>query len=339
MAEECAEREHEAGPTPALLDAAELELAELRAALSWAELHADPERQLRLVLALRFYFNTRGERGEGHRAFSAALERSASAPAALRARVVVEAGGAAVDQGDEERAVVLFRGALPHLEEAGDRVTTGRVYAHIGGSLARLGRLDEAVPEFERSADLFREIGDERRRAHALTQLAEVLQRKGEYDQARAHLLEALEVLEPMGSNASLAYALYMLGCVAADDGDEAAAARWASRALDEILGLRFHELLAYELVFVAGLVLGRAPADAARLLGSARESFGRAGVTIQSVEAARVAELEATLREPGHEPFDELARAGALLALEDAVSLAQQALAQLVATNGVARR
>ena len=333
LAEAFAEREHEAGPTPALLDAAELELAELRAALSWAEAHADPERQLRLVVALRFYFNTRGERGEGRKAVSAALDRAGSVPPEMRARVVVEAGNAATDEGDGERAVALFREALPYLEQAGDRTSTARVHAHIGGSLARLDRLDEAITQFERSAALFQEIGDERRRAHALTQLAEVLERKGEYAAARSKLLVALEILEPKGSSASLAYTLYMLGCVAWDEGNDVEAANWASRALEEILGLRFHELLAYELVFVAGLVLDRAPDVAARLLGAARECFHRADVVIQSAEGARIVEMEATLVSGlGKQPFHELAGAGALLTVPEAVALAQEALTQVAA-------
>jgi hypothetical protein len=59
--------------------------------------------------------------------------------------------------------------------------------------------------------------------------------------------------------------------------------------AFDEIVGLRFHELLAYDLVLVAELVLEGAPDGAARLLGASREVFRRAGVAIQSREAARV--------------------------------------------------
>jgi tetratricopeptide (TPR) repeat protein len=290
-------------------------------------------------IALRFYFNTRGERGEGHKAVAAALERAGSVPADLRARIVVEAGEAAIDEGDEVRAVALFREALPYLEEAGDQVTTGRVLAHIGSSLARLGRLDKAITEFERSAALLQEIGDERRRAHALTQLAEVHERRGEYALARSHLLVALEILEPKGSSASLAYALYMLGCVASDDRNDVEAAGWASRALDEILGLRFHELLAYELVFVAGLVLDGAPESAGRLLGAAREGFQRAGVVIQSAEAARVAEMEAALvSDLGKRPFHELAGAGALLTVPDAVALAKEALVQLVGSRALSQ-
>jgi predicted ATPase/DNA-binding SARP family transcriptional activator len=331
VAESFADREHEAGPTPELLDAAELELAELRAARSWGEMHADPERQLRLVIALRFYFDTRGERGEGRKAVSAALQRADSVPAEMRARIVVEAGGAAMDEGDEDRAVALFREALPFLEEAGDRVTTGRVLAHIGGSLARLGRLDDAITQFEQSAALFEEIGDDRRRAHALTQLAEVHERKGEYGLAHSHLLMALEILEPKGSSTSLAYTLYMLGCVAWDEHDDVEAGRWASRALEEILALRFHELLAYELVFVTGLVLAKAPDLAARVLGAAREAFQRAGVAIQSGEEARAAELEEDLlSELGKQAFHELAGAGALLTVPEAVALANEALTHI---------
>ena len=74
-------------------------------------------------------------------------------------------------------------------------------------------------------------------------------------------------MLEAKGSSPSLAYALYMLACVSSDVGGHSEAADWADRALDETLLLRFHELLAYELVVVAGLVVESAPADVAALL------------------------------------------------------------------------
>ena len=328
VSEAFAEREHDAGPTPGLLDAAEAELAELRSALAWAELHADPELHVRLVLALRFYFKTRVEGGEWRRVVAAAQQRAGGLPTALRARILVEAGGAAIDEGDKERAAALYREALPDLEDAGDLITMGRVYALLGEALARLGRLDEGIAEFERSAALFEDIGDERRRAHALTQLAEVHQRKGEHDVAHRHLCIALGLLEGKGSSASLAYTLYMLGCVAEDQGDQPEGARWAARALGEIRGLRFHELLAYELVAVAGLVLDSAPQGAAQLLGAAREAFARAGATIQSAEAARVAQMQATLDDVlGSDELDELAEQGALLSLDDAVALATELL------------
>ena len=330
-AESLAEHEHEAGPTPALLDAVDAELPELRAALSWAETRDDPECQLRLVLALRFYFRTRGEGAEGRRAITAALARTGSVAAGLRARVLVDAGSTVIDEEDHERAVELLREALPDLEQAGDRVTLGRVYALLGESLTRLDRLDQGIAEFERSAALFEDIGDDRRRAHALTQMAEVYERKGEYDVARGLLLSALGALEAKGSSTSLGYTLYMLGCIAADTGDHAEAARWASQALDEILGLRFHELLAYDLVLVAELVLESAPEGTARLLGASREAFRRAGVAIQTREAARVDEMEAALTEVlGNDTLETLTGDGALLTLEDAVALANELLGRI---------
>jgi predicted ATPase len=140
--------------------------------------------------------------------------------------------------------------------------------------------------------------------------------------------LDALGALERKGSSTSLAYALYMLGCISADTGDAAEAGRWASRALDEILVLGFHELLGYELVLVAELVLDGASEGAARLLGASAEAFRRAGLTIQSREAARVEQMEATLR--GVLGSDELGRLqdeGSQLTTEAAVALAHDLL------------
>jgi hypothetical protein len=166
--------------------------------------------------------------------------------------------------------------------------------------------------------------------AHALTQLAEIHERRGEHEIARGHLLDALAVLEPKGSSPSLAYALYMLACVSSDVGGHSEAADWADRALDETLLLRFHELLAYEFVLVAGLVVESAPRDAARLLGAAEEELVRAGCSMQSAEAARTAEMNAALDDVlGAAEREGLHDEGRRSAVEQAVGVAKEALAR----------
>ncbi len=328
LAESIAVREHDAGPTPALLDAVDAELAELRSALTWAETKDDSDHQLRLVVALRFYFRTRRERIEGRRWVATALERSTDAPAALRASVLVDAALYAMDDGDVERCVALVHEARPELADAGDALSLGRTHALIASSFARSGRYDESVAEFERSVEIMRELGDERRAAHALTQLADVHVRRAEHDVARGHLLEALDVLVPLGASTTRAYTLYMLASVAADEGDEAEAARWTSRALPETLELEFHEVLAYELVIVAGLAVERAPDDTARVLGAARAQFGRANVVIQSPESERIEEMEASLAAAlGEAELAAQERQGAQLTMEEAVALATDLL------------
>ena len=326
-----AERDRAAGMSPALLDAAEADLPDIRAALGWAETRDDPERQLRLVLALRFWFLTRGDVSERRRAVAAALERSASVPPALRARVVVEAGSVAGDERDEERAVQLYRSALPALEEASDLVTLALAYSYIGGSLQRVGRFDEAIIEFERAAEILRDVGEERRLAHTLTQLALTLTRRREYEEASAHLLEALGILERKGSSRSLAYTLYMVGGVYGLTGDRASAARYAARALEETRLLGLNELLGMELVVVADLLLDDLPREAATLLGASVEAFRRAGAAMQSDDSAQMADMRAKLDGLlGGDALEEQLREGELLSMEDTVTFAIRSLEAL---------
>ncbi|HET7514690.1 MAG TPA: hypothetical protein VFJ60_07800, partial [Gaiella sp.] len=331
VAESLGEQEHAAGATPDLLDAFDAELAELRIALAHAEATPDAERQLRLVIAWRSWLTTRGEGGEGRRAVLAALARSTDGPRGLRGAVLADAVSYANDDGDHTRAIALFDEALPLLEDAGDLRTVGRVHSYIGSAYAGAERLDDAAHHLQRSAEVLREIGDERRMAHALTQLAEIHERRGELEIARGHLLDALRVLEAKGSSPSLAYALYMLACVSSDVGGHSEAADWADRALDETLRLRFHELLAYEFVVVAGLVVETAPPDAARLLGAAEEELIRAGCAMQSAEAARTAEMNSALDEElGAAERETLHDQGRRMRAEEAVELAKNALAGL---------
>ncbi len=169
VAESLGEQEHAAGATPALLDAFDAELAELRLALVHAEAERDPERQLRLVVAWRFWLATRGEGGEGRRAILAAVERSAAAPGGLRGAVLADAVSYANDDGDHARAVALFDEALPLLEEAGDLRTVGRVHSYLGSAHAGADRLDDAAHHLER---LLEPKGSSPSLAYALYMLA-----------------------------------------------------------------------------------------------------------------------------------------------------------------------
>ena len=63
-------------------------------------------------------------------------------------------------------------------------------------------------------------------------------------------------------------------------------------------------------------------------MLGAAHDQFARAGVVIQSAEAERVEQLEATLTEVlGATGFAGLEREGAQLAMHEATALAAGAL------------
>ena len=327
-AESVAQRESATGQTPVLLDEAEAQLAELRAALSHAQTLPEPDRELRLVVALRFYFRTRGQGGEGQRATAAAFARSAEAPPLLRAHVFVEHGVYLTDVGASETGIAVLEEALAVLEEAGDLTTAGRIHAYIGSAYAQEGELERSIGHFERSIALLTEVGDARRRAHALTQLADVRIRLGTLDLARAHLLEALEALGTLPTNASFAYTLYMLGCVEWRAGQPTEAASWARRALPAILELRFHELLAYELVFLADVLLDASPEGAARLLGAAEEELRRADIPIQPSEGERVSEMKEKLAETiGGGDVEGLVADGAALTMDEAVTLALELL------------
>jgi tetratricopeptide (TPR) repeat protein len=333
VVERYAEQDRESGSSPTRLDAAALDLADIRAALAWAEATEETEPQLRMVVGLRFWFMTRGDAAERRHLVTAALDRSDSVPPALRARVVVEAGSVAADERDEERAVALYRSALPALEEAGDLATLGVTYSWLGGSFERRGLLDEAIVEFERSAQIQREVGEERRLGHTLTQLALARTRLEQYDLALEHLLEALPMLERKGSSRSLAYTLYMIGGVYGLTGDRVDAARFVSRALEETRLLGLNELLGMVLIVAADLLVEDEPEGVALLLGASAEAYRRAGAAIQADDSAQVAELEARVTERlGSEALARHLSEGAELTLEDAVARARELLRPLQA-------
>ena len=116
-------RSREAVTAP-LLDEIEVERDNVRAAVAEAAADDDPERQLRLVTSLRFFFNVRGPGTESRRLVLESLARRQAASPRQQGRILISAGIHAMNDDDGEAA-------LAYLDEA--------VAARGGGRRARGG--------------------------------------------------------------------------------------------------------------------------------------------------------------------------------------------------------
>src|SRR5260370_21033056 len=105
----------------------EAEHDNLRAALEWCRSQGDAEKELRLVVALRRFWDTHGHLREGRANLDAALARmTPDLPYLLRVRALLPAGWMAYLQGDNPAARGYYEQALTIAREHGDKKISAR---------------------------------------------------------------------------------------------------------------------------------------------------------------------------------------------------------------------
>ncbi len=318
--------------TAALLDEIEVERDNIRAALAEAAADDDPERQLRLMTSLRFYFNVRGAGAESRRLVAESLARRATASPRQQGRILISAGIHALNDDDGEAALAYLDEAVQLLEEAGDPRAAAVAHANAATALVRLERHDEATARYEAARAGFHEVGATLAASQVMANLAGCYERAGDFARARATLTEALALQEASGSAEARAFTLAMLGYISEREGNVDEAGRWTSLALEASVPLGKHEYVGYGLLFAADLVQRAGAAEsAARLLGASATAFDQAAVVPQAEETERLERVRALLAgELGADRFGALQAEGAELDIEPAVDLGVGALAPL---------
>jgi non-specific serine/threonine protein kinase len=255
----------------------EVEHANVRRALAWG-VENDPERALRLAVALQRYFYVHGHSAEGLRALELALEGAPDAPPQLRARALRAAGSLAGGIGDVVRGRAYLESSLEPLRnlsdrrelavalnnlgavasrqadvdgaraflveslelkrELGDRHGTAMSLSNLGMVEAKASNLEVARASQEEALATFRELGDESAIINSLIALAEVSLLREERVQARAFLDEALLLSEGIGDRAAAVEALALVARVALADGDGATARDAAGQAAEHASAL-----------------------------------------------------------------------------------------------------
>jgi len=262
----------------AWLDRLEAEHDNLRAALTSA-LTEDPEAALRLAGAARWFWEFRSYLSEGLSWLERSLSAAPAAPAVLRAKATLGAGGLARLQGHYGRAEELLEEALAQYRSLGDG--TG-----VAGALNTLAIIAEqqdlgrAVALYRESLALFREERNKRGQAITLQNLATCALERGDFGESTTLLEEALALFEETGNGIGVCMVLMNLGIIAARQGDPDRALALLADVLGRLLGLKDQALTSYGLQAVAEVVAQRQPKRAARLAGAGaalREAIGLA--------------------------------------------------------------
>jgi predicted ATPase/class 3 adenylate cyclase len=276
----------------ASLDRLELEHANLRAAIAWADRRGEAALALETVAAIWRFWQKRGHLVEARRQLDMLIGRQwfAGAPAPLRARTFEVRGGIVYWHGDFAGARSDYETALALWRELGDP-------AEIANALYNLSfcfSMDTAAATADRTTALGllsealalqRELGNERGIADAQWGIGVVHYFMTENSEAADALEEALTLYRKVGDRTQEGWALHQLGAARLKLGQVADAKqllRDGLRIFDEAGDVSAMTLLVDDLSATAAAE-GNIP-DAARLQGLSHRLQATTGATLAGV-------------------------------------------------------
>jgi predicted ATPase/DNA-binding SARP family transcriptional activator len=245
----------------ALLRHLDLELENIRAALTWGLGAGDPVLALRLTSALSRYWTTRGLVHEGRRWTARALEAAPQAPADLQATALNRCAILARLEGDKPGAGALWEASRALFRELGDMAGIAKVVGNLGLLHYELGDDVAAIDALTESLTLRRQLPDQGALADTLLNLGMVYTRQKQYAEAEAALAEATTIWQALGDQAGNGLANLHTGHLARDQEqwDRATRLYAASIRISLLLGDRL--VLAPALEGMAHVLLRRSVA------------------------------------------------------------------------------
>lgn len=223
------------GPDQALwLGRIEAEHANLLAALEWSRsAHPGSDVGLRLASALWRFWWMRGYLTEGRRWLEGLLKESHGAPAASRARGLIQAGRLAWAQSDYAAAGAFSEESLALSRALGDTQAVADALNTLGLVAWTRSDYPAARTIYEEGLVVSRELGDRRRTAVLLNNLGIVAETQGDYAVSGERHEESLHIRRAIGDRHGVAYSLGNLGRVAALEGEYTRARAYFEEGLD----------------------------------------------------------------------------------------------------------
>jgi predicted ATPase/DNA-binding SARP family transcriptional activator/DNA-binding CsgD family transcriptional regulator len=273
-------------PMDALKDL-RLELANFRAALSWA-LDADDEVSgrdklgLRLAAALAHFWDSQAP-GEGRRWLEKGLLKSGAAPASVRAKALHAAGFIAVYEGDP-KAMVLLEESLALYKELGDRSGVASSMSSLGHAVVHVGNRERMLSLREEAEAMLSEPLDRWESAHLLLFLGLAAGSELDHETMGARTAEALVLFREVEDSWGVAMCLPILGYCRLAQHDPDRAAVLFEEGLHLQRGLR-HKTAIFMGVLGLGVVavLRGEARRAARLIGASAALRKIIGLSLSS--------------------------------------------------------
>jgi predicted ATPase/DNA-binding SARP family transcriptional activator len=212
----------------------ELEQHNLRAALSWFVIHAQPAAAMRMASALWRYWQMRGHLVEAQERIDEvfAIPGGVDVDRRLRLATVEAAGGIAYWRGDVVRAEKTYREALRTSREIVDPAWVARSLSNLAYALRGVDKADEALATAEEALACYTEIGDRSGEAGALRLIAILYAAAGELDAAQTAAADAQALFEALDRPFDLAWTLRQVGMIHLKKGNPGDARRVLAEAL-----------------------------------------------------------------------------------------------------------
>jgi predicted ATPase len=323
----------------AAYDALEIESGNLRAALDWHDGRGEAVAALELAADLRWFWWVRGHLREGQTRLERTLDRSPTAPPALRATALSGLGVLLEASGDSKRAKTYHEEALALYRDLGDELGVADALENLGFVAAAEGDLARSAAMREDVLALRRATGDKRGIAVALINVGLVAYQKGDFDHAIARYEEARTLSLETNDQWILATVLGNIGDAllrktrgsgsnAAAAGEAAALEARASELIKQALHisrkLGDRERILDGLLMLADVAAPADPRHAARLLGAADALAAESGHRLAPIDPQHHTHIVESVRAALGDPeFEAAWRDGGRLSLTDAVASA----------------
>jgi tetratricopeptide (TPR) repeat protein len=292
----------------------------LRAAIAWAVESDALELEIRLLVAMRWFWVVRGHLLEGRRFFDDAITRIAGADISLRATALAHGATFPFRQGENALAKERWEEALVLFRELDDPDGIGRCIGELGAVAIAEGDLDRAAALYESALPLYREQVTKGRLGVALSNLGAIANLRRQPEVAAGYFEEALHLQRLEQADDGVAISLHNLArsLITLKRLDEARATLEESATIARRIGYR--EVMAYCFGGMAELAMADDdPERAARALGAAENLFSEIGSAMDPDEdetQRRV--LSYVVERLGPERVDELRAPGARMSVDE---------------------
>jgi len=295
----------------AWLQALDLELANLRAALDWSIAMNEPHLAVELVAGLWRYWHIRGRLAEALETIRQVLALDGIGASDLLGSALVGAAGLAWAAGHRPAATAYANEAIA--AAPGDR-RVALAAENVLGLIATHDRnFDAARRHHERSRTIALELGSPDQEMTAVVNLGDVAFAEGDYATATAHWLEFLDYWQARDGSEGIGLGALNLGLASLRQGriEEAAAYFVEAQTRFERIGFRAHS--GHALLGQAAAAAHRQdPERAADLFRDALTIMQEAGAAPETFDPDLAGEVEAMLREAlGDEAFEQRAGPG----------------------------
>jgi tetratricopeptide (TPR) repeat protein len=266
------------------LDRLDLEHANVRAALAWADATGEAATLAALTNALESFWVRRGYLAEALQWFETLRRHAPALGAAEVARSLRSHAFVAILSGAYEVAGDLLDASLAIALETGDGAFESRVRSHMGILAVYGERYDEAAHHYAAALDIARKLDERDTIAFLQNNLGDVARFRGDLTEARRNYLESLAAVRALGDRQMVSNVLGSLSQVALAEGrvHEARTLLRESIELLRDLGITYSFSVAFEQAAILASGTGR-HLDAARLWGASHALRERLHTPVES--------------------------------------------------------